>query len=101
MVANTVASIGMSCRPPIRRTFRSSSTRRSFACRSSRISPISSRRIEPPYACSKIPFFSALASVNAPFSCPKSSLSINCSGRAAQLIPKNGAKAAESPWCIS
>ena len=57
------------------------------------ISPISSRKRVPPSASSKRPGFLAAAPVKAPFSCPKSSLSIKPSGMAAQLILTNGSSA--------
>ena len=47
----------------------------------------------PPSAVSSCPFFCAIAPVNAPFSCPKSSLSSSVSGIAAQLIATNGRSA--------
>ena len=48
------------------------------------ISPISSRKIVPPWASSNLPFFIESAPVKAPFSCPKSSLSRRVSLKAAQ-----------------
>ncbi len=50
------------------------------------MSPISSRKSVPPSLCSNRPTRCVMAPVNAPFSWPKSSLSSNCSGIAAQLI---------------
>ena len=49
-------------------------------------SPISSRNTVPPSASSKRPFLLFTAPVNAPFSYPKSSLSIRFSGMAPQLM---------------
>ena len=49
------------------------------------MSPISSRKMVPPLASSKRPLRCCWAPVKAPFSCPKSSLSMRFSGRAAQL----------------
>ena len=48
------------------------------------ISPISSRKMVPPSACSNRPTRRSLAPVNAPFSWPKSSLSRSCGLSAAQ-----------------
>ena len=48
-------------------------------------SPISSRNSVPPSASSKRPWRRPTAPVNAPFSCPKSSLSIRLGGSAAQF----------------
>ena len=44
----------------------------------------------PPEASTKSPFFAVLASVNAPFTWPKSSLSRSASGSAAQLTATSG-----------
>ena len=49
------------------------------------MSPISSRKIVPPSACSNFPVFFSVAPVKAPFSWPKSSDSMSSSGMAAQL----------------
>ncbi len=76
--------------PPTLSKLISSSTRRSFTCRETGISPISSRKRVPPSASSKRPFFMAVAPVKAPFSWPNSSLSRRVSVRAAQLIATNG-----------
>src|ERR1043166_5705498 len=51
----TRTSSGTSLRPPTRRKAPSSRTRSSFACRLSSISPISSRKMVPPSACSSRP----------------------------------------------
>src|SRR6266513_2490098 len=64
---------------------RSCSTRRSFVCNSRGISPISSRKIVPLSSTSKRPMRCAIAPVNAPFSCPTSSLSSKPVGIAAQF----------------
>ena len=53
------------------------------------MSPISSRNKVPPLANSNFPFLSLIADVNAPFSCPNNSLSINSEGIAAQLTSIN------------
>jgi hypothetical protein len=50
------------------------------------MSPISSRRIVPPSASSKIPDFDFFASLNETASYPKSSLSMMFYGIAAQFI---------------
>src|ERR1039458_9746113 len=71
--------------PPSRSNSRSCSTRSSFGCSSSGNSPISSRNSVPLSASSMRPTFWLTAPVNAPFSCPKSSLSNNPAGTAAQL----------------
>ena len=54
------------------------------------MSPISSRKSVPPWACSKKPRLRAEAPVNAPRSCPKSSLSMSSRGMAAQFTLTNG-----------
>jgi hypothetical protein len=61
-----------------------------LACSASDISPISSRNSVPWAAISKTPFFVRLASVNAPFSKPKSSDSSRFSGTGEQLSSTNG-----------
>ena len=76
--------------PPTRSNARSSSARRTFACSGSDRSPISSRKIVPPFATSNLPSFRPTAPVKAPFSCPNSSVSSNPSGMAAQLMATNG-----------
>ena len=54
------------------------------------MSPTSSRKIVPPRASSKRPTRSRTAPVNAPFTCPKSSLSRRSAGRAPQFTATNG-----------
>ena len=76
--------------PPTRSISRSCSTRSSFACRMGESSPISSSKTVPPSAISSLPFFCAIAPVNAPFSWPNSSLSSSVSASAAQLMATNG-----------
>ncbi len=44
----------------------------------------------PPFASSNLPILCLIAEVNAPFSCPKSSLSINSDGIAAQFTSTSG-----------
>src|SRR5258708_1162003 len=56
-------------------------------------SPISSRKMVPPCASWNLPWWSVRASVNAPFTWPKSSLSMRAGGMAAQLTRMNGALA--------
>ena len=62
------------------------------------ISPISSRKMVPPCACSKRPMRRACAPVNAPRSWPNNSLSSSVSGMAAQLMAMNGALARSLCW---
>ena len=90
MAAITRTSTSTVCDPPTRSNRRSCSTRSSFACMASGISPISSRKMVPPCASSKRPLRWPTAPVNAPFSWPNSSLSSSVSGRAAQLTATNG-----------
>ena len=65
-------------------------TRSSRVCASIGMSPISSRNSVPPSACSKRPDARCIAPVKAPFSCPKSSLSIRSRGIAAMFTATNG-----------
>ena len=86
---------------PSRRTLRSSSTRKSFACVGAGISPISSSSSVPASASSKQPMRRSAAPVKAPRSWPKISLSINVSGMAEQLMATNGPVArGESLWIV-
>ena len=71
--------------PPRRSNSCSCSTRSSFGCSSSGMSPTSSRNSVPWWASSKRPTFCAMAPVKAPFSWPNSSLSSRPVGMAAQL----------------
>src|SRR5690606_38112680 len=75
---------------PTRRMVLSSSSLSSFACSPRSISPISPRNRVPPSAASTRPIRRSLASVNAPFSCPKSSASSRCMGIEAQLNSMKG-----------
>ncbi len=75
--------------PPTRSSSFSWSTRSSLACRSTGSSPISSRKRVPPCASSNRPARRCRAPVNAPFSCPKSSLSMRVGEIAAQLTLTN------------
>ena len=61
-----------------------------FACIPSGISPISSRKKVPRCACSNFPTCRPEAPVNAPFSCPNNSDSINSAGIAAQFKVTKG-----------
>ncbi len=54
------------------------------------MSPISSRKIVPPWASSNRPSLVRIAPVKAPFSCPKSSLSRRSSGMAPQFTGMRG-----------
>ena len=76
--------------PPTRSNSFSWSARRSFACVSSGMSPTSSRKSVPPSAASNFPSRRAIAPVNAPFSCPKSSLSTSSRESAAQFTLTSG-----------
>ena len=69
-----------------------------FGLRVGVMSPISSRKIVPPLACSKRPMRRAAAPVKAPRSWPKSSLSSRVSGMAAQLTAMNGLAARSLCW---
>ena len=84
-------------RPPrragCRRRVRASapaSTRSTLACVAGGMSPISSRKIVPPWAASNLPTRRASAPVKAPFSWPKSSLSTSSRLIAAQFTATNG-----------
>ncbi len=65
------------------------------------MSPISSSISVPPSASSMRPAREAVAPVNAPFSCPNSSLSINSPGIAVQFTTTNGCGARWLPRWIS
>src|SRR5262245_45923223 len=77
---------------PRRSTSPSCSTRSTLACVLADISPTSSRKIVPRSACSNLPICFSVAPVSEPFSCPKSSDSINSSGIAAQFTWTNGCR---------
>ena len=77
--------------PPTRVNSWVSRTRRRSICIFREISPTSSRKRVPALAISSRPFLVYLASVKAPFSCPKSSLSRRCSVKAPQLMAIKGA----------
>ncbi len=80
-------------RPPTGVTSPDCSTRSSFACRSSGMSPISSRKSVPPLASRKRPAREFVAPVKAPRSWPKSSLSSSSRGIAAALTATKGPSA--------
>ena len=86
---------------PTRVIIEFSSTRRSFVCRSNGISPISSRKSVPFWACSNFPTDDFTAPVKAPFSKPKSSASISSLGIAAQFIVTNLPLRRLSSWSAS
>ena len=75
---------------PTRSNSRSCSTRSSFTCNLGDIELISSRKIVPPWAASKRPGLLSIAPVNAPLTCPKSSLSSRFSCNAPQLTRMYG-----------
>src|ERR1700693_321268 len=70
---------------PTRSSSCSCNTRSSLACVASGPGPISSRNNVPPSASSNRPGLSLSAPVNAPFTCPKNSLSKRPSGTALQF----------------
>ncbi len=76
--------------PPTRSKHCSCKIRKIFACVLKLISPISSKNKIPLLANSNLPIFVESAPVNAPFSCPKSSLSMSSSGMAAQFTAMKG-----------
>ena len=65
-------------------------TRSSFAWNDGVVSAISSKKKVPPLASSKRPWRSLTAPVNAPFTCPNSSLSSSVSEMAAQFTGTKG-----------
>ena len=89
----------MSLSLPTRQILFSCSARSTLACAASDMSPISSMKSVPPSACSNLPLRCLIAEVKAPFSCPKSSLSISSEGMAAQFTSTNGAAARELLAC--
>ena len=84
---------------PTRSTSPDSSTRKSLACCRSGTFPISSRKIVPPSASSKRPILSVRASVKAPLTCPKSSLSKSPSGIAPVFTATSGRDARPDRAC--
>ena len=105
MAATTRTLTVMSLSLPTRLIRFSCRARNTLACAERLMSPISSRKSVPPSACSNLPLCCLLADVNDPFSCPKSSLSINSDGMAAQLTSMNGCPARRlcscSRWATS
>ena len=99
VAAITRTSTATECSEPRRVTWRSCSTRSNLDCKCMGISPISSKKIVPPLACSNRPRASLWAPVNAPFSWPNSMSSMSCSGKAAQLRPTNGPRARLEDSC--
>ena len=85
--------------PPKRLSFFSCKTRNNLACKLMGISPISSKKIVPPSACSNNPLCSFKAPVKAPFSWPNNMSSIKCSGIAAQFKATNGPLARGDDSC--
>ena len=90
VAASTLAEIGFATVDPTGRTSFSCSARSSFACRSSGNSPISSRNTVPLSAEASNPSFARSAPVNAPFTCPNSSLSISVGTSDPQSTVTNG-----------
>ena len=90
MAASTRTSTRISLVPPTCRNTDVSSTRSRFTCVDGLISPISSRKIVPPWATSNRPGLALSAPVNAPRSCPNSSLCSRLSCSAAQSTTTNG-----------
>ena len=76
--------------PPTRSNSISCKTRKSFACRFTDISLISSRNTEPNRASSNLPSFRATAPVKDPFSWPNNSDSKSVSTMAEQFTAING-----------
>ena len=93
MAAMTRTSTRLVFAMPTGSTSPFSRTRSTFACVRALMSPISSRKMVPPSACTNLPICLTVAPVNAPFSWPNSSDSISSSGMAAQLIFTNGLSA--------
>ena len=75
---------------PTRSNSRSCSTRSSFTCSLGDVLLISSRKMVPPWAASNRPVLFSTAPVNAPLTCPNSSLSSRFSCSAPQLTRMNG-----------
>ena len=89
IAATTRRSTWMVARPPTRSKLRSSSARNSLVCSAGDMSPISSRKMVPPSACSSRPIFILCAPVKAPRSWPNSSDSSSSADSAAQLTATN------------
>ena len=97
VAATTRTSTVIERSPPTRVIRLSCNARRTLAWASRLMSPISSRNRVPPSACSNLPIRCLVAPVNAPFSCPNSSDSINSDGIAAQLTSTSG-PSARADW---
>ena len=91
VAATTLTFTLMSLSEPTLEILFSCNALNTFACADKLISPISSKKIVPPFAASNLPALSLLAPVNEPFTCPNNSLSINSDGIAAQLTSIIGA----------
>ena len=89
VAAMTRKSTWMVARPPTRSKLRSSSARKSLVCSAGDMSPISSRKMVPPSACSSRPILVLCAPVKAPRSWPNSSDSRSSVDSAAQLTATN------------
>ena len=85
VAAITLTSTSISFSPPTRVILFSCKALKTLAWADKLISPISSRNKVPPFDCSNLPILCLIAEVNAPFSCPNNSLSINSEGIAAQF----------------
>ena len=102
MVAATTRMSTFSGREsPTRTTTRSCNARSNLTCKLSGSSPISSRNSVPLSAIWNLPARLITAPVKAPFTWPKSSLSIRFSGIAPQLIVTNGPSARGLRRCSS
>ena len=96
------AEVGLDrLRPPTRSISPSWIARSSFACRSKRRSPISSRNSVPPAASSNLPSCCLCAPVNEPRSWPNSVLSTSSCGIADRLTAMNGASPRPDSRCSS
>ncbi len=93
MAATTLISIFSPLVSPTRTTMRSCRARSSLTWSPVCSSPISSRNSVPPSADWNLPGRLAMAEVKAPFTWPKSSLSIKFSGMAPQLTATKGPEA--------
>ena len=100
VAATTRTSTEMSLSDPTREIFCSCRARRTLAWAPALMSPTSSKNKVPPWACSNFPRRCETALVNAPFSWPNNSLSINSEGIAAQLTSTNGPSARPDPLWI-
>ena len=90
LAATIWTSTAISRSPPSLRILRSSMALSTLACKSSGISPISSKNNVPLSACSISPRWRPVAPVNAPASWPNNSDSNSSRGRAAQLSSMSG-----------